>query len=86
MRCSQQIEYCEGSGSGMVCLTCQLNDIKVLVKDLILAERKACAELAKSYGHSRPPVSREPQYIHRYEGECAASANIAKLILNRGVK
>lgn len=49
-------------------------------------EREACAAIAESYGPARPLVRQDCiQLIRgRWEGEQAASANIARLIRERG--
>jgi hypothetical protein len=36
--------------------------------------------IAEGYGRSRSPTRNAPTYIHRWEGECAASENIAAAI------
>lgn len=46
-------------------------------------ERERCAQLAESYGTSRPPVSPERIFRERHMGECAASNGIANLIRAR---
>ena len=56
------------------------------VEKAVEAEQEACAELAASYGPSRPIIKKDPDDIikARWEGEQAASDGISRLILARG--
>lgn len=64
-----------------------LVDVSPLLAEIrrLMGEREACAQIAESYGPSRPLTrpTRDQLIVGRYEGEQAASGAIAHLIRTR---